>query len=669
MESWWLRLTSNSLSCAARSREDTMHVVGTAGHVDHGKSALILALTGIDPDRLREEKERGLTIDLGFAWLRLPNGGEVGIVDVPGHRDFIENMLAGVGSIDATLFVVAADESVMPQTREHLAILDLLEVDAGLVVLTKVDLAESEDWLDLVVEDVIETLDGTTLEDAPLVLTSARTGQGLDELLACLQTVLEDVDPAADRGRPRLSIDRVFTVSGFGTVVTGTLIDGHLRVGQEVEVQPHGLRARVRGLQTHKEEVDRAVPGSRVAINLTGIDRDELTRGDVVASPDWLHSTTLVDVRLRYLPEILWGDLGPYAQRPLRHNTQLKFYSGAAEVMARVRLLGSEALLPGQTGWVQLELQEPLAVLKGDRYIVRLPSPATTVGGGIVVDSHPGRKHRRFRPEVVDRLETLAEGSPSSILLQALKRESPVTVGTLFETVRLGGGAREALRQLLDEDEAILLGRDEGSKAAVGPEFGASAQLVISRDWWARLIDRARNELSAYHESYPLRQGMPREALRSGLRLEARVFDAAMAQAEAERVLVDEGATVRLPSHRVRFTPEQSQRVDTLLGRFRSQPYAPPSGKESSELVGEDVLRVLLQRGELVQVSPDVLFLSDVYQEMVRRIRERIQHHGSITLSEVRDMFDSSRKYAQALLEHLDEAGVTKRVGDKRVLS
>ena len=646
-----------------------MHVVGTAGHVDHGKSALILALTGIDPDRLREEKERGLTIDLGFAWLQLPDGDEVGIVDVPGHRDFIENMLAGVGSIDATLFVVAADESVMPQTREHLAILDLLEVDAGLVVLTKVDLVESDEWLDLVVEDVIETLEGTTLEDAPLVLTSARTGKGLDELRTALQNVLRDVDPAADRGRPRLSIDRVFTVSGFGTVVTGTLLDGHLRVGQEVEIQPRGLRGRVRGLQTHKEEVERAVPGSRVAINLTGIDKHELARGDVVASPDWLHATTLVDVRLRYLPEILWGDLGPYAQRPLRHNTQLKFYSGAAEVMARVRLLGSEALLPGQTGWLQLELQEPVAVLKGDRYIVRLPSPATTVGGGIVVDSHPGRKHRRFRPEVVDRLETLAEGSPSSILLQALKRESPVTVGTLFEKARLGDGARDALHQLLEQDEALLLGSGKRSEAPAGPGIGASTQLIVGREWWRRLVDRAVGQLTNYHESYPLRRGMPREALRSGLRLEPRVFDAAMAQAKAEGALVDDGATVRLPSHRVRFAPEQSQRVDTLLSRFRSQPFAPPSVKESSELVGEDVLRVLLQRGELVQVSADVLFLSEVYEEMVRRVRERIQHQGSITLGEVRDTFGSSRKYAQALLEHLDEAGVTKRVGDRRVLS
>lgn len=645
-----------------------MRVVGTAGHVDHGKSALVQALTGIDPDRLREEKERGLTIDLGFAWLELPNGQPVGIIDVPGHRDFVENMLAGVGSIDATLFVVAADESVMPQTREHLAILDLLEVDAGVVILTKVDLVESEEWLDLVVDDVIETLDGTALENAPLVLTSARTRQGLDELLAALQGVLDDIEPSADRGRPRLSIDRVFSVSGFGTVVTGTLVDGHFEVGQEVEIQPQGLKARVRGLQTHKEEVERAVPGSRVAINLSGIDKDELRRGDVVTSPGWLHSTTLVDVRLRYLPDILWTDLGPHAQRPLRHNTQLKFYSGAAEVMARVRLLGAEALLPGQTGWVQFELQEPMAVLKGDRYIVRLPSPPTTVGGGIVVDSHPGRKHRRFRSDVVDRLETLAEGSPSSILLQALKRRGPVSVSSLFETARLGEVAHEALLDLLDRDEALVLGRSQDQEATGGARTVSTNRLVVSREWLTRLMANAVNNLSTYHQSFPLRRGMPREALRSSLHLEPRIFDATMAQADAEGAVVDEGATVRLPSHTVRLDPEQRQRVEALMARFRSQPFSPPSVKESVELVGEDVLRVLLERGDLVQVSSDVLFLSETYREMVRRVEEWIQLQGDITLGEVRDMFGSSRKYAQALLERLDEAGVTKRVGDKRVL-
>jgi selenocysteine-specific elongation factor len=645
-----------------------MRVIGTAGHVDHGKSALVLALTGIDPDRLREEKERGLTIDLGFAWLTLPNGEPVGIVDVPGHRDFIENMLAGVGSIDATLFVIAADESVMPQTREHLAILDLMGIDTGIVVITKVDLVESEEWLDLVVEDIVETLEGTVLEDAPLVLTSARTGRGLDELLDALERVLAETAPQVDRGRPRLSVDRVFTISGFGTVVTGTLVGGSLKVGQEVEIQPEGLTARVRGLQTHKEEIEKALPGSRVAINLSGVSKDQLRRGDVVTSPGWLRATTLVDVQLRYLPDTLWPDLGQFAQRALRHNTELKFYTGAAEVMARVRLLGQEALLPGQTGWVQLELQEPVVMVKGDRYIVRLPSPPTTVGGGVVVDPQPGRKHRRFRPRVVERLETLAEGSPSEILLQALERRSPVPARDLVESSGLGGQAAEALAQLVDEGQAIFLGGDEDWASRSAGQQASSRETVVSREWWSRLMGRAADELSSYHEEFPLRGGMPREALRSGLRLTPKVFDATMARADAEGILVDEGASVRLPSHAIELTSKQKQQVEHLLARFRRQPYATPSVKESIEALGEELLNVLLKRGDLVQVAPDVLFLPETYQEMVGRVRGQIEREGSITLPDVRDMFSSSRKYAQGLLEHLDEKGVTKRVGDKRVL-
>ena len=645
-----------------------MRVIGTAGHVDHGKSALVLALTGIDPDRLREEKERGLTIDLGFAWFTLPGGEPVGVVDVPGHRDFIENMLAGVGSIDATLFVVAADESVMPQTREHLAILDLLEIDTGIVVITKTDLVESEEWLELVVDDVAETLSGTVLEDAPVVLTSARTGRGLDELLNVLERILAIPQRHPDRGRPRLPIDRVFTVSGFGTVVTGTLIDGTLETGQEVRVQPQGLKARVRGLQTHKEKIERAVPGSRVAVNLSGVDMDQVARGDVVASGDWLQGTTLVDVRMRYLPDILWPDLGQFAQRPLRHNTRLKFYTGAAEVMGRVRLLGQEALLPEQVGWVQLELDEPIAMVRGDHYIVRLPSPPTTVGGGIIVDPQPKYKHRRFRSAVVDRLETLAEGSPADIMLQTLEREEVLSLEDLLEMGGLEERAPDALRDLLADGRALVLNDKRPAETRLIDLPRSGGALIVSRVWWSTLIDRILDALSSYHETLPLRSGMPREALRSRLQLAPRTFDAVVAQAEREGRIVDEGASVRLSSHTVELTPQQAERVSLLLDRFRRDPYAPPSVKEATEMVGEDVYRVLISREDLVQVSPDVVFLPETYDGMVTRIRARVEREGSVTLAEVRDMFDSSRKYAQAILEHLDEQGVTKRMGDKRVL-
>lgn len=637
-----------------------MHVIGTAGHVDHGKSALVHALTGIDPDRLREEKERGLTIDLGFAWLTLPNGEPVGIVDVPGHRDFIENMLAGMGGIDAALFVVAADEGVMPQTREHLAILDLLGIGTGIVVLTKVDLAESEEWIELVAADVSETLEGTVLEDAPIISVSARTGQGLDELLTALQEILAQTEPRPDRGRPRLPVDRVFTISGFGAVVTGTLTGGCFEVGQEVAVLPRGLKARVRGLQTHKQKVERAMPGSRVAMNLSGISKADLERGDVVTTPGWLQATVLVDVQLRYLPATLRPGSGQ-AQRPLRHNTQLKFFAGAAETMARVRLLGQDSLPPGQSGWVQLRLEGPVPLVRGDRFIVRRPSPPATVGGGVVVDPHPGRKHRRFRPDVIARLETLAQGSPAEILLQALERRGPTPARDLLSASGLGQAVPEALAQLLDEGQAVVLGTRQKETRFLGKD------LVSSHAWWSALTERVSRELGAFHQKFPLRAGMGREALRSGLRLEAKVFNAALARATAEGLIADEGATVRLPSHTIRLTAEQQRQVDALLARFRHQPYITPSFKESAAAVGEEVLGVLISRGDLVPASPGVLFLTETYEMMEARVRDHIEREGSITLAQTRDMFGTSRKYAQGLLEHLDEIGVTKRVGDARV--
>ncbi|NLF02463.1 MAG: selenocysteine-specific translation elongation factor [Anaerolineales bacterium] len=636
-----------------------MYVIGTAGHVDHGKSTLVMALTGIDPDRLREEKEREMTIDLGFAWLTLPNGETVGVIDVPGHIDFIENMLAGVGGVDAALFVVAADEGVMPQTREHLAILDLLEVRSGVVALTKSDLAESEEWLELVAADVSETLAGTVLADAPIIPVSARTGNGLDQLRRALQDALATVEPPADRGRPRLPVDRVFSISGFGTVATGTLLGGSLIVGQEVEILPKQTRARIRGLQTHKQKVEQAAPGSRVAVNLSGINKADLQRGDVIASPGWLRPTVLVDVQLRYLTA---------AEHRLRHNTQLKFFSGAAETMAHVRLLAQDSLAPGESGWAQLRLRDPIPLTKGDRFIVRLPSPAATVGGGIVVDPHPGQRHRRYRADVLERLETLAQGTPEEVLLQAAERTGPTPVHALLATSGLGDRAMEALRQLLDQGDTVLLGDQAGEAPSTGTLSANSRVTVVTRGWWATTSGQAVQELGAYHRKYPLRQGMPREALRSSLRLETKVFNAFLDRAASDELIVDREAFVWLPSHEVRLSPEQEQQVAALLARFRQEPYSTPSVKESASAVGEEVLDVLIERGQLVQASAEILFLSETYTDMVARIRNHIQQEGSVTLAHVRDMFGTSRKYAQSILEHLDESGVTRRVGDVRVL-
>ena len=627
-----------------------MHVIGTAGHVDHGKSMLVKALTGIDPDRLKEEKERQMTIDLGFAWLTLPSGEQVGIVDVPGHKDFIENMLAGVGGIDAALLVVAADEGVMPQTREHLAILDLLGVKSGLVALTKVDLVDDPEWLELIKAEVEELLEGTTLADAPIIPVSAKTGQGLPELVAELDALLQRTPPRRDLGRPRLAIDRVFSITGFGTLVTGTLVDGTFELGQEVEILPQGIKARIRGLQTHKRRIERAMPGSRVAINLAGVSKNELRRGDVVTTPGWLKPTQLVDVRLRCLAD---------APRPLRHNTMLKFFSGSAEVVARARLLDSEAIPPGEEGWVQLRLAKPVALIKGDRFIVRQPSPPLTIGGGVVVDPHP-RRHRRFHPEVIERLEALAYGTPQEVLLQFLQIEEPCQARELIERSGLTDQvATEALEELLAQGQVLAL--------------GGGGQYLVSKQGWEALLERLTSILGDYHRRNPLHKGMPRGELREYLRrrirgLSSKLFNEIMTRAASEGKLVEEGAIVRLPEHRVRFTPDQQRRVDQLLAAFEREPYTPPSVAEAQAMVGPEVLNALIEEGRLVKVSEDVIFLAETYEEMVERVIARLRKEGRITVAQVRDMFATSRKYALALMEHLDKRKVTERVGDERVL-
>lgn len=633
-----------------------MRVIGTAGHVDHGKSTLVEALTGIDPDRLKEEKEREMTIDLGFAWITLPGGETASIIDVPGHEDFIKNMLAGIGGIDAALLVVAADEGPMPQTREHLAILDLLEVDSGLVALTKIDLAHEQDWLDLVEAEIEDLLAPTSLAGAPIVRVSGRTGEGLEDLLSALDHLLADTSARRDVGRPRLPVDRAFTIAGFGTVVTGTLIDGHFQIGDEVEIQPKGLKARIRGLQTHKQKIDTAVPGSRVATNLAGVGVDDLERGDVVTKPGWLRSTVLMDVQLRMLAG---------APRPLQHNVEVEVFTGAAQMIARARTLGARDIPPGETGWAQLRLTEPLAVAKGDRFIIRQPSPSLTIGGGIVVDPHPRRRHRRFQPAVIQRLEAMASDTPEEILLGTLFKQELIEARRLVRRSQLEPKvAATALAGLLEKELIIVL--DSGELDI--DQLVHSSAYLISADGWARLMDRIAKALAEYHAAYPLRLGMPREELRSRLHLDAQFVNAVVDSAVAQGEITAEAGTLCLPAHQVSFSPEEQQRIDALLAAFHQAPHTPPSTGEAEAQVGRNVLFALVEQGYLTQVSEDVLFLTETYAEMVEQIVEHIERAGSITVAQARDMFNTSRKYALALLERLDEARVTKRIGDERVL-
>lgn len=626
-----------------------MYVIGTAGHVDHGKSALIEALTGIDPDRLREEKERGLTIDLGFAWLTLPSGREVSIVDVPGHERFVRNMLAGAGGMDLALLVIAADEGVMPQTREHLAILDLLQVRSGVLVLTKKDLAEP-DWLEMVAVDAEEVVKGTSLEGSPVVACSAVSREGLDDLLAAIEERLESTPARRDIGRPRLPIDRAFTIAGFGTVVTGTLIDGPLRVGQEVEVvparptgPPSALRSRIRGLQTHRQKLEEARPGSRTAVNLTGLATADLYRGQVVTTPGWLAPTVVVDVALRTLPS---------ARHPIRHNQTLSFHTGSGETRARVRLLDREDVPPGEEGWAQLRLSTPAAVVKGDPFVVRTAND--TVGGGQVVDAHPPR-HRRFHAATVEALSVAQSGSTDEALLGLLASVEPCELSGLVRRTNLGVEEAKAAAEALVAD---------GRAVALGPTPLTDATVLYSASGFAALGDRARQVVEAYYRQHPLRRGMAREELKSRLRLAWRVFDLAVERWTAAGGLEEIGPAVALPDHQARLTAAQESEVAALLAALEANPYSPPTDRPLSP----ELVAYLEEQGKVVDVGDGVVFAAGAYREMVERIVDHLKREGTITLAQVRDMFGTSRKYAQALLEYLDLHRVTRRVAGERVL-
>lgn len=629
-----------------------MHVIGTAGHVDHGKSTLIAALTGIHPDRLKEEKDREMTIDLGFAWMELPNGEKVGIVDVPGHRDFIENMLAGVGGIDAAIFVVAADEGVMPQTREHLAILDLLQVERGVIALTKTDLVEDEDWLDLVEEDIRSIFIGSSLADAPIVRVSAKNGSGLTELKNTLAITLKDTPHRADLGRPRLPIDRVFTIAGFGTVVTGTLLDGSLRVGDEVVILPAGLKGRVRGLQTHREKEEIAIPGSRTAVNITGVNVDQIQRGDMLAHPRQYGVTKRIDTHFRMVAD---------ASSPLRHSSEVKLFIGAAEVVARVRLIGADQLLPGEKGWLQLELRDPIVTVRGDRYILRRPSPGETLGGGQVLDAVPKRRHKRFAPDVLDRMISLEQGTPAELFLQTARGAGIAPLREVIRQTRLEDKQlREALDELLRTGQLFFLESADQRES--------KDDLIATADTWASMTAQAESEVREFHRMYTLKKGMPREALKSRLKVEQRIFLAAMRRWVQDGRLVELGTLVQMPGFQVSFKPQQKTQIDQLLAQFAGAPYMPPSVKDCQSLVGEEVYHALIEQDILKQVSPDVVFRKEDFDQISDRVIAELQKGGTITVAQFRDQFNTSRKYALAVLEYMDETGVTQRDGDERRL-
>jgi len=629
-----------------------MRVIGTAGHVDHGKSTLIAALTGIHPDRLKEEQEREMTIELGFAWLTLPGGEEIGIVDVPGHRDFIGNMLAGIGGIDSVLLVIAADEGVMPQTREHLAILDLLQIQNGIIVLTKIDLISDPDWLDLIEEDIRSALSGTSLADAPIVRVSARTKIGLSELIDKLSTILQDCPIRPDLGRPRLSIDRVFSIAGFGTIVTGTLLDGTFRSGEEVEILPGQKTGRIRGLQNHKKKESIAIAGSRTAINISGLDVEDIQRGEVVVHPHQYTPTRMLDINFRLLSD---------ASGPIKHGVETKLFIGSSETIAKVRLLGTEILQPGQSGWLQLELQSPVIAVRGDRFILRRPSPSETLGGGTIVDPHPKYRHKRFSQDVIDNLESLLQGSPTEILLQA----SLVLGASQLGDVILRAGLSEnqvglAFGELVNDGSLICL---DGEK-----QLPLKEKYVISIQQLNSITTQVEIILSDYHSKYPLKPGISREELKSRLKLSTTIYNSILSRLAANQLLTEKGSLIFKPDFKITFTPSQQVSIESLLKRFKLSPFSPPTVKECITDVGEDIFNAMIHLGELKQVSADVVYLPRDFDSLVAKSREYIEMNGHITVAEARDLFNTSRRYVLALLEYLDSIGFTSRDGDVRRL-
>jgi selenocysteine-specific elongation factor len=607
-------------------------VVGTAGHIDHGKSTLIIALTGIDPDRLAEEKRRGMTIDLGFAHMTLPSGREIGLVDVPGHARFMRNMLAGAHGLDAVLLVVAADEGVMPQTREHLEIIDLLEVRQGIVVLSKADLVDGE-WIELVKGDVVKVTEGTSLEGARMVAVSATTGEGIRELASAIDELLANARPRTDLGRPRLPIDRVFTMSGFGTVVTGTLVDGELNVGDELEVVPSGRLVRVRGLQRHNVKVDSVAPGNRVAANLIGVEKTELARGDVLARPHAMQPARRIDAEIRVLAS---------APQPVRHGAELLLNTGTVEVSTRLIMLEGDELSAGAKGWVQLYLDRPIAAAADDRFVLRVPSPAQTIAGGRFVDVAP-RRHPRHDSAVRESLVRRAAGD----VLQEELRKYPrgVTAAALLK-------ATLAPKADLDRLRARRLG-----------------DWLYSEEAWNAIAIRATSEAEAFHSTHPLRPGMAREELRNRLGVPAASFASVLRGLAEDGRIVEREGSLASPQHRVQLETAGGPAADLieLLGR---QPFAPPSLPEAMQQTGatEEIVRALVQRGDLVRASPDIAFTKDAYAKAVAMVKEIAAANGSVTVAQVRDRMGASRRPVLALLEFLDAQRVTRRVGDARVL-
>ncbi len=629
-------------------------IVGTAGHIDHGKTTLVKALTGTDTDRLKEEKERGISIELGFAFLSLPDGTRAGIVDVPGHERFVKTMVAGVGGIDLVVLVIAADEGVMPQTREHLHICELLHVKQGLVALTKADMVEAE-WLEMVQADVAEFLKGTFLEGCPIVPCSGTTGQGLPALLEAIQTQAAAAEPKRTQGILRLPVDRVFSIKGFGTVVTGTLWSGSLAVGEEVAILPRDLRSRVRRLQVHGETVERAEAGQRTAVNVPELEVAEIARGDVLCLPGTLCPSPSFEATLSLLAD---------APRPLGNRARVRFHLGTSELLARVVILEGEELQPGGRSYVHFRLETPSAALPGDRFVIRSYSPAVTIGGGSILDPNPPRS-RRTRAKLVAHLRILEQGRPTERIERHLLAAgfAPMTPEALRARSDLDEAiVAESLRELVENGRAVRVGTKEGDGTLHVDRVDALQADILNR-------------LAEFHAKEPLKDGLAKEELRSKLpdQLPSATFVWMLGRLTIAAQIAVERDKVRLAGHRPTLSAAEEEIKGKIAAAFRDAGWQPPapeavlSGLKAERKLAQAVFRRLVDDGTLIRVGDELFLHAESHRAMRDRVLAHFGTHPTINVGTMKELFGLSRKYAIPYLEHLDASRITRRQGDERV--
>ncbi len=629
-------------------------ILGTAGHIDHGKTSLIKALTGINTDRLKEEQIRGITIELGFAYLDLPSGQHIGIVDVPGHEKFVKNMVAGATGIDMVAMVIAADEGVMPQTREHIEICSLLGIQHGVVVLTKKDLVD-EEWLELVTEDIKGFVKGTFLENSAIIPVSSVTGDGLPEFIRQIDELSAKIPIRSSTSLFRLPVDRVFTMKGFGTVITGTLISGHVQVGETVMLYPSGITSRVRGIQVHNRSVESAEAGMRTAINFQGLEKTAVERGEVVSTPGALTPVYMVDVSFIYLKSNLKG---------LKNRTRVRFHTGTSEVLGNLILLENEELPPGETAVVQLRLDSPVALVKDDRFVIRSCSPVRTIGGGYVLNPVP-RKHKRFKPEVVEGLKSLADDVPEEVI--SFHVDESGYKGVSFSDLKIMTNITEKqldqnLQGLLSKKMIILTDKEN--------------RIYLHKKSFEKLKNRAAEYLGNYHKTNPLKAGMSKEELKSKFPpvLTPKLFNLMLNQMIKDNTVLQEENTVRLSNHTVLLEVDQADVKDKILDEYVKSGLQPPYFKELSKELdipyqrAKDVLMLLLEEGHIVKVKEDLYFHSDAVNQLKKKVVDFLTANKDMSASQFKDMTGLSRKYLIPLLEYFDAKSVTIRVGDNRKL-